>query len=714
MAMLQAIVRKGKVNAEVTPIPLPSRGSVLIRVVYSCISPGTELSGVRQSGKTLLDRVMEKPQKLLHALDAVMTEDVAAVFDKVKWGLQTGNPTGYSIAGIVAAVGDGVDEFRIGDEVAAAGAGLANHAEFVNVPLNLVMKVPNGLDLQSASTVTLGGIALQGVRRASLRLGEWGVVIGTGILGLLSIQMLSSSGVRVIAVDIKQKRLEIAAEMGAELCINPLREDSVKGVETATGGWGADGVIFTAATESSEPLSQAFKMCRKKGRVILVGVAGMNINRDDMYRNELDLLISTSYGPGRYDRDYEEKGIDYPYAFVRWTEKRNMSEYLRLLKVGHVRLEKMICRTYPIQKVSEAFEALAGPGKPLMLILDYGVTDLSTIQNSIAIPRSVVVSSKPICKGKVNVGLIGAGDFAVGMHLPNLKKLSEKYSLRAVMSRTAYKAKEVAQQFGAAYATTSLDDILSDTDIDLVIICTRHDTHADFALKALAAGKNVLVEKPLATNEEELRRITDFFSPPGPHPLLMVGFNRRFSKYAIEVRNHVEKRVNPLFVRYRLNAGYIPRNNWVHEHGGRIIGEACHIVDFMRFLTGSPVISIAVESLGPCDGKYSSSDNKSIILKHADGSVCGIDYFAVGSRQYPKEYMEVHFDDKTIIVDDYKILLGYGLKTSRISSRTSEKGQLEELQALHGALKSGVWPITLDEMLETTHITLLAASEGKV
>lgn len=708
--MIQAIVKKGKVLGEEVSSPNVSKGAVLIKVVNSCISAGTEMSGISNSGKSLIKRAMEQPQNVKKVIDMVKSDGISKAYSKVKGKLDGGNPTGYSISGVVIAVGDGVIKFKVGDSVAAAGAGLANHAEYVDVPQNLVMPMPQDMSFEDASTVTLGGIAMQGVRRADMRMGEYCVVVGAGILGLLAIEMLRLSGIRVIAVDLDESRLEIAKDLGAELIVNPMKENAVDIVTNYTGGYGADCVLFTAATGSSEPLSQAFQMTRKKGQVILVGVVGMEIKREDMYAKELDFKISTSYGPGRYDNIYEEKGCDYPYAYVRWTENRNMTEYLRLLSIGDIKLEKLINAKYTIKNVSEAFESLNQPQKPLMVLLDYGKTELSELKNYINHDKKVILNDNPISKDIINVALVGAGGFATGMHLPNIEYLSKKYKLHAVMNRTGHKAKEVAKQYGAKYATTNYDDVLNDKDIDLVLIATRHDSHAALTLKALNAGKNVFVEKPLATTQEELNLIKSFYdSDIKNKPMLFVGFNRRFSKYTDKIKKHTDKRINPLLIRYRMNAGYIALNHWVHEDGGRMIGEACHIIDLMTSLTNSKIESISVESLTPNNLNYSSSDNKSITLKYQDGSVASIEYFAVGSKDLSKEFMEVHFDGKSIVLDDYKTLKGYGLKLDEISTDISQKGQLEELEVLYDALKGNnkKWAIELWDMMQTTEISFL-------
>jgi len=455
--------------------------------------------------------------------------------------------------------------------------------------------------------------------------------------------------------------------------------------------------------------------------LVMVGVWGSELKREDMYKKELDFLISTSYGPGRYDPNYEEKGLDYPYAYIRWTENRNMEEYLRLLTQGKINVSPLIQATYPITDVEQAFKSLQTPDRPLMVLLDYGKNLPDEYETLVRQPRNVFLSVSKDTKqvqGRIRVGLIGAGGFATGMHLPNLQKLADRFEIRAICNRTGSKAKAVAQQFGAAYATTDYHEILNDPEIDLTMICTRHNLHGQMVLDSLNAGKHTFVEKPLCTIKEELDGIKDFYefnlSPNHPiiqssiHPILMVGFNRRFSKYAREVKKHIQNRINPLFIHYRMNAGYIPLDHWVHteEGGGRIIGEACHIIDLFSYLADSPVRAYTSSGLRPSTESISASDNKSIILEYEDGSVASLDYLAVGSKQLPKEYLEVHFDEKSIIMDDYKSIQGFGIKVADLKSQVSEKGQLEELEEIYRCLgETRSWPIALESMIETTKIT---------
>ncbi|HEX9615493.1 MAG TPA: bi-domain-containing oxidoreductase [Bacteroidota bacterium] len=707
--MLQAIAKKGKVIAVNVPAPVVSKGSVLIKVVNSCISAGTELTTVQSSGVGVAARALKQADVMRKVMTFVRTQGIGKTIKRIRGVLEDGSPIGYSVAGVVVSVGEGVKGFSKGDPVAAAGAGFANHAEYVDVPANLVCRLPRGLGYADASTVTLGAIALQGVRRADLRLGEFCAVIGTGILGLLTVQMLRLSGVRVLAIDIDSKRLALARELGAEAVLNSASRDPVAEVMTLTGGHGVDAVLFTAATTSSEPLSQAFRMCKRKGRVVLVGVSGMEIRREDMYAKELDFLISTSYGPGRYDRTYEEQGHDYPYGYVRWTENRNMTEYLRLVAEGKIRLDKLVNSVYPISNVEQAYKALTKPPKPIMVVLDYGPPGASVKSDELHVAR---FTPRKADGAKIGVALVGAGSFATGVHLPNLGRLGKYFELRAVVNRTGHKAASVAKRHNAPLATTDYNEVLKDSDVDLVLICTRHDSHADLALQALQAGKNVFVEKPLAVDEAGLDAITRFykkFRGDNP-PLLMVGFNRRFSPYAAEIKRWTDKRVNPLLLHYRMNAGFIPLDHWVHEAGGRIVGEACHIIDLMTFFTGSKIESVETDSVRLTGDRFSSADNKVIKLKYADGSVATIEYFAIGSSELPKELLEVHFDQKTIVMDDYRSLKGYGVAVKDLRSSLSQKGHYEELVALAEALKGerGKWPIELWEMVDVTRASIMA------
>ena len=713
--MIQAILKKGRVIGEDVPLPSVSEGSALIKVLYSCISVGTEAAIVQASNKSLIKRALEQPENVKKVFNMAKSLGISETFEKVKKRWEMGSALGYSLSGIILAIGNGIKDLKVGDRVACAGSGIANHAEYVDVPRNLMVKIPDGLEFREASTVALGSIAMQGVRRADITFGEYVVIFGLGAIGQITLQIAKHAGARVIGIDLDERRLKISKENGADLILNPKDLDIAKEVIHFCGGYGADKVIFTAATDSSAPLHQAFGMTRKKGKVVLVGVSGMEIKREDLYPKELDFLISTSYGPGRYDDHYEIKGVDYPYAYVRWTENRNMQEYLRELTEGKINLKNLIEKVYPIERVEEAFENLQGPNKPLLTLLEYNQNLPADLQTLYQEESKVYISPNIVKKeGVINIAIIGAGNFATSIHLPNLWRMKDKYRIYAIMNKTPHKAKAIAEQYDSHFATCNIDDVLSDKNVDSVLIATRHDLHGEYVLKALKAGKNVFVEKPLCIKEEDLKAIKDFYNSKLKTqnfelPLLMVGFNRRFSKYAQEAKRHTEKRINPLFMHYRVNAGYIPLDQWVHgeEGGGRIIGEACHFIDLFTFFAESKVKEIYTSTLIPKTQSLSPDDNRVIVLNYEDGSVATLEYFATGSKEFPKEYFEVHFDEKTIVIEDYKSMKGYGVKVNEKKEGAQDKGHMEELKVFYRVFQglSAKWPIELWDLFQTTEVT---------
>jgi predicted dehydrogenase/threonine dehydrogenase-like Zn-dependent dehydrogenase len=709
VALKQVLIRQGQVVVEEIPSPRVEPGTILVCVDHSCISIGTEMSGIKASATPLWRRALEQPEKVKKVLHLVATEGFSKTRNMIEGKLSTGNPTGYSAAGTVLEIGEGIEDFKPGDRVACAGAQYAHHAEIIRVPRNLTVRVPDLLDFPTASTVTLGAIALQGVRRVNPTLGETFVVIGLGILGQLTIQMLKANGCKVIGSDLDSSRTQMALTLGMDAKINPDNGNDIEQVARLTDGYGADGVIVTAASSSDLIVSTAFKMCRKKGRVVLVGNVGLNLNREDIYQKELDFFISTSYGPGRYDNTYEEKGLDYPLPYIRWTENRNMSEYLRLVAEEKIKIQPLISEIYPVEQASAAYEVLKSSlKKPLMVLLSYPHSkDPDKYRRIVLNPIA-----HPAKSGQIRIALIGAGDFAKGMHLPNLQKLSHYYHLQAVMSRTGYNATATAKQFNAHYATTDYQQILKDPEIDAVLICTRHHLHATMTLEALKAGKHVLVEKPLALSQEELDQINNFYAsiPSGSHlPILLTGFNRRFSRFARRIKELVSQRTHPMILNYRMNAGYIPLNHWVHteEGGGRNIGEACHIYDLFTFLTDSKVTQVKAQSIQTTTGYYSSRDNFVTTITFEDGSLATLTYTALGSKDYPKEQMEVFVDGKILALDNYKRLTVFGSKEKGIEAKLSDKGQKEELETFASAIQQGGnWPIPLWQQIQTNEISL--------
>ncbi|MCP3401418.1 Gfo/Idh/MocA family oxidoreductase [Bradyrhizobium sp. CCGB20] len=699
--MKQLLVRSGKVFLQDVPAPVAGPKNVLVRVERSCVSVGTEMAGVKMSGLPLYRRALKQPHHVKRVLQLMRDQGVARVYKQVKGKLDAGLPTGYSAAGTVIAVGSEVDGIAVGDRVACAGAGVANHAEVIDVPVNLCVPVPQQVSFDAAATVTLGAIAMQGVRRAQPTLGETVVVIGLGILGQITAQLLTANGCRVIGTDVDNKRIATALENGLDHGINPNDGNLVDNIVKLTDGFGADAAIITAASASSDILAQAFQSCRKKARVVIVGDVGLNMARSDIYTKELDVLISCSYGPGRYDPVYEEEGGDYPLAYVRWTENRNMGEYLRLIAAGRIRLDNMLQEPYAIDRAEEAYGRLAGEGeKPLLVLLQYPHREEAV--------RSVlqIAPPKPV-DGRIKIAVVGAGSFAQGMHLPNLKKLGDKFDLRTVVSRTGLSARTAAERFGFGTASTDFQAVIDDPQIDLVLIATRHDLHAEMALAALKAGKHVFVEKPTSMTEEGLDAIEAFYTANPNGPLLMTGFNRRFAPAVSAAREAIKGRLSPMIVNYRMNAGYIPSDHWVHgpHGGGRNIGEACHIYDLFNALTGSQPVEVQARSIVPASGHWRRDDNFVATVRYADGSLCTLTYTSLGSKEFPKERFDIFVDGKVLVLDDYKRLDVTGAKGGW-KGLTIEKGQLEELAALAEAFKpGGKWPISLADQLSATRVS---------
>ena len=720
--MKQVLIRRGKVQIEDVPAPLLADNDILVEVAYSLISTGTEVTGIKRSGESLVKKAIQQPESVKKVLNALRERGIKKTLALVKSKVAAASPVGYSCSGIVIQVGKGVKGIKPGDRVACAGAGKANHAEIVLVPKNLVVKVPDGCTLKDAASVALGSIAMQGVRRADPKLGETIAVIGLGLIGQITNQLLKIAGCRRIGFDIQKNRVERAKELGLDWGFVSSEVDLQKEIFHLTGGYGVDSTIITASAPGNDAIvHQATEITRKKGKVIIVGDIGLGLKRSPFYEKELDLLISTSYGPGRYDADYEEKGLDYPYAYVRWTEQRNMNEYLKLIAEGKLNFNRLVSKIYPIEEASQAYQALQTEDRPLAALIDYHLNEVDTGQKLQTKVRVSAVGKKK--SGLINVAVIGVGGFAKAMHLPNLQKVSRRYTIRAIVSATGSNAKETARQFGAASCSTDYHDVLADEDVEMVMICTRHNLHGKMVLESLQAGKHTFVEKPLCTTWEELEAIKSFYgfnqNPSQPinqstnQPIMMVGFNRRFSPAAMRVKALIKDRENPIIVIYRVNAGYIPLDHWVHteEGGGRIIGEACHMFDLFNYFTESEVESIDVSAISPKTEHISSKDNFVATLKYTDGSVCTLIYTALGPAELPKEYIEVYCDGKAFVIDDFKELRVYGSKAKGWKG-SQDKGHLQELKEFGRAMRDAVaWPIPLDELVRATELSIIVNQE---
>ncbi len=706
--MKQVLLKDGNAILDDVPVPNADPGTILVRVHNSCISVGTEIAGMKSGGVPLWKRALQQPQNVKKALQMVREQGLSTTRAFVKDKVSTPQPTGYSAAGIIVEVGEGVTDLEPGMRVACAGAQCAFHAEYIRVPRNLAVPIPDKVEFTAAATVTLGAIALQGVRRANPTLGETFVVLGLGVVGQIVAQILAANGCKVIGVDPDIKRLELAEKLGVDTALDPSAEDSISQIHRVTGGHGADGVIVAAAASSDQVISNAFQMCRKKGRVVLVGDVGLNLQRRDFYHNELDLLISTSYGPGRYDGAYEEGGLDYPISYVRWTENRNMGAYLDLLAAGKTSIAELIGKTFPIDDAPGAYDSLnSGSVFPPMALFEFPASGSDEkIERTILNP-----TARPSKEGKIGVAVVGAGGFAKGTHLPNLRSLSEQYSIEAIVSASGHNANSTAKEFGARYASTDYSEVLLDSNVDAVISCTPHNLHASAVLSALRSGKHVLVEKPLALDPEELSQIQSFYDAEDlgkSKSILMTGFNRRFSPAAVRAKALVANRSAPMIMNYRMNGGFIPPEKWVHgpQGGGRNIGEACHIYDFFVYLTGAACVNVHATNIQPTDGQYLSQDNFVATLRFDDGSVATLVYTAMGSSDYPKESMEIFVDGKVIVLDNYKRLTIAGSDLKGVSHSTIQKGHREELEAFAIAInKGGEWPIPLWQQLEATQIS---------
>jgi predicted dehydrogenase len=702
----QVLILGGQPTVADVPAPAASPRNVLVRVRYSCISAGTEGAGIQMSSLPLYRRALQQPDNIRRVVQMIKDEGIKHTVDRVRGKLAFGSATGYSAAGEIIAIGSEVVGFRIEDLVACAGAGTANHAEFIDVPVNLVVKIPATVGIDIASTVTLGAIAMQGVRRANPTLGESIVVIGLGFLGQLCAQMLRASGCKVFGVDVDAQRLALAATSGIDHALNPSDGDYVAAVQRLTDGFGADAAVICAASASDEIVSKAMQCCRRKGRVVLVGDVGLHLRRSDFYQKELDFLISASYGPGRYDSKYEEGGSDYPISYVRWTENRNMQAYLELLSSGRISFAGFPPAVFDLERVEEAYASVSGATRTsLVALLKY--SDAATPDRSMSLPTKFAGS-----RGPIGVTLVGAGGFAQAMHLPNLRKLKDQFTLRGVVSRTGANAKAVGQQFGAAFVGTDFNSAIADENTALVLIATRHHLHGSMVLEALEAGKNVLVEKPLALREEELVCIESFYAERTgrPVPLLMTGFNRRFSPLMRRVKQWLGARSGPLIVNYRMNAGFIPLDHWVHgeQGGGRNIGEACHIYDLFAFLTEGSPLRIKADSISAVGRQWNTNDNFIATIVYSDGSLCSVTYTSLGSKDFPKERMEIFCDGAVIELDDYRSLKITGRNAGNWSAAAPAKGQFQELQAVGEWFRSPgpSWPISLSDQLAVSRVAL--------
>lgn len=690
--------KTGETILEDIPAPQVKRGSLLIQTTHSLVSLGTERMLVEFGKSNLISKARQQPDKVKQVLDKIKTEGLLPTLEAVFNKLEQPLPLGYCNVGRVIAVGEGVEDFNVGDRVASNG----HHAEFVCIPKNLVAHIPENVSDEEASFTVIGSIGLQGIRLLNPTMGETIVVIGLGLIGLLTAQLLIANGCNVIGVDIDNSKLDLAKKWGV-IPFNPKDGDVVKFVESNTNNIGADGVIITASTKSNEIISQAAKMSRKRGSIVLVGVIGLELSRAEFYEKELKFQVSCSYGPGRYDENYEQRGNDYPLPFVRWTEKRNFETILNSISTSKLKVSEMISEITELKDFQNIYGAI-GTTKSIASIIKYPSEIQSNPTNVVEVNKNNFSASKGV------IGIIGSGNFTKMTMLPALKNSRANY--KYIASAGGVTGTALAKKYNFSFSTTNYKEILSDSEVDLVMITTRHDQHAKMVVECLNQNKNVFVEKPLAINEEQLSSIIEAYNST-KNATLTVGFNRRFSPHAIKLKSLIGN--SPMNVIATMNAGAIPPNVWVHDMnvgGGRIIGEACHFIDLITYLTGSKVVSVCMNAMGVNPNE--NTDTASILLKYENGSTGVINYFANGSKSYPKERIEVYSQERTAVIDNFRVTTGFGFKNFSKLKTSLDKGHKNQFQLLVNSVKNGGAPlIPFDEILNTTKASFAAISSLK-
>lgn len=699
-------LKSGETILEDIPCPRVLPGHVLLRTICTLVSAGTEKMLVDFGKANLIDKARQQPDKVKMVLDKVKTDGLMPTVEAVRNKLDQPLPMGYCNVGIVMEVGAGVSQFKVGDRVASNG----KHAEVVCVPENLCVKVPESVSDEAAAFTVLGAIALQGIRLVQPTLGETIVVTGLGLIGLVTVQLLKAHGCRVLGIDLDPNKLALARQLGAETVDVGAGEDPIAVAEQFSRGRGVDAVIITASAKTNEIVHQAALMCRKRGRIILVGVVGLELSRADFYEKELSFQVSCSYGPGRYDPSYEEGGQDYPLAFVRWTEQRNFEAVLDMIAEGRLDSEALISHRFTLDKAVEAYALVGGgAGASLGIILQFPTheqqTDETLKQRSIHL---VKIDQQTRSAEKANVGFIGSGNYATAVLIPAFKQAHAV--LKSVASNAGISSVHAGKKFGFEKVTTDSAEIIRDADINTVVISTRHNSHAKFVCDALAAGKHVFVEKPLTLKREEIDDVVSAYQQASTTgaPLVMVGFNRRFSPLTQKVKQLLSSVSEPKSFIMTVNAGAIPADHWTQDKdvgGGRIIGEACHFIDLLRFLAGCEVTSVQAMMLG--GGATVKDDKVTFTLGFADGSVGTVHYLANGSKAFPKERLEVFCANRVLQLDNFRKLTGFawpGFDKQKLMRQ--DKGQNACAVAFVKAIESGgTSPIPFEELIEVTRVT---------
>ena len=683
------------------PCPLAKRGQLLIRTRRTLVSTGTERILLEFGKASLLEKARQQPDKVRMVLDKLRTDGLLSTIDVVRNKLDQPLPLGYCNAGVVVEVGEGVTGFKVGDRVASNG----RHAEMVCVPSNLCAKIPDAVSDDTAAFTVLGAIALQGIRLALPTLGEAFGVIGLGLVGLMIVQLLRAQGCRVLGMDFDRTRLELARQFGAETVDLGAGGDSEAAAMSFSMGRGVDGALIAASTQSSDPVRQAARMCRKRGRIILVGVTGLELSRADFYEKELTFQVSCSYGPGRYDPEYEEKGHDYPLGFVRWTEQRNFEAVLDMMADGRLDVKSLISHRFRIDEAKQAYELVGGSASSLGILLEYPAPEGRP--ESLLPNRTVRLNAAKPIAGKVTVAFIGSGNYATAVLIPAFKAAGAR--LKTVVSAGGVSGVHAGRKYGFEETTTTTDAVFADPEVNAVVITTRHDSHAKLVCQSLAAGKHVFVEKPLAIRPEEITAIEEANKASrasnGWAPILMVGFNRRFAPHIVKIKALLQSVHEPKCFVMTVNAGEIRAEHWTQDPevgGGRIIGEGCHFIDLLRFLAGAPSVSVQALMLGAGNGVR--EDKVSVTLAFADGSIGTVHYFSNGHRSFSKERLEVFCGGRVLQLDNFRKLKGFGWTGfHKLNLWRQDKGNQNCSKAFVTALESGkASPIPFDELLEVS------------
>lgn len=688
------------------PSSRASRGAVLVHSTTSLISAGTERMLVDFGKANWVDKALQQPDKVRMVLEKARTDGIASTVDAIRSKLDEPLALGYCNVGRVAEIGAGIEGFSVGDRVVSNG----KHAEVVAVPKNLCARIPDGVSDEAAAFTVLGAIGLQGIRLVNPTLGECVVVTGLGPIGLMTVQMLRAQGCRVLGVDFDASRLALARSFGAEVCNPAAGEDVLAAAAAFSRGVGVDAVIITASTKSNEPVSQAARMCRKRGRIVLVGVVGLELSRAEFYEKELTFQVSCSYGPGRYDPAYEESGQDYPIGFVRWTEQRNFEAVLDLMASGALDVAPLISHRFPIEQAADAFSLLASDTPSLGILLQYRPDQAPERLTE----RTVTLAPSP-APGKASVAFLGAGNYAGRVLIPAFRAAGA--SLRTVVSSGGVSAVHFGRKHGFAQASTDGAAVLADPSVDTIVIATRHDAHACQVLDALRAGKHVFCEKPLCLTLDELAEI-EAEATVRPNQLVMVGFNRRFAPQVVKVKALLAPMAEPKSFIMTVNAGDIPANHWTQDPavgGGRIIGEGCHFIDLLRHLAGAPIISAHTLAMGSYPGLAIRDDKVSISLGFADGSTGVVHYLANGHKGFPKERLEVFVAGRILQLDNFRKLRGWGWKGfSALNLWRQDKGTQACVDAFVESIRTGSpSPIPFDEIVEVSRATISSAKEAR-